>query len=76
MKTKKKERTLAMTPAEEKLAEKIMLFVVEQIKEYRPAFNCKSCDSFDGGYCGHFGDNVPDHVIEKGCDAWSEQIPF
>lgn len=42
-------------------------------------FTCATCEHFDadkGGYCHYWNDIVPDMAQAKGCDNWSDLIPF
>lgn len=39
-------------------------------------FTCPACDHFSEGFCRHYGDEIPDQVLAKGCDKWTEAIPF
>ena len=39
---------------------------------------CRLCAEFDppNGYCGRWRAEVPKDAQDKGCDAWTEPVPF
>jgi hypothetical protein len=39
-------------------------------------YTCPSCEFFNEGHCSYFDDKVPNSVWSKGCDNWSDRIPF
>jgi hypothetical protein len=40
------------------------------------AFTCPGCDHFNDGFCQLHGDKIPKSFLAKGCDQWSEALPF
>ena len=39
-------------------------------------FSCPGCEFFDDGFCTFHQDKIPKAHIAKGCDNWSDAIPF
>lgn len=73
---KKKLSDLSMTPADQEKALAALALVTKLVKGLNVSFSCPACDHFDNGYCEYFSDNVPKDHYQKGCDNWTDPIPF
>lgn len=65
-----------ITPKQQEELLSSLALVTKLVKAMSTGFTCPTCDKFDDGYCNHFNDRIPEEHIKKGCDNWSDPIPF
>lgn len=65
-----------ITPNDQKQVIAALESIIEIIKTMRVTFSCTSCEHYRNGFCDVYDDNVPESHVSKGCDKWSEPIPF
>ena len=64
---------LAEIRAQEKAVVKMLSMVGDSGSD---CFSCPGCEFFDNGFCTFHQDKIPKAHIAKGCDNWSDRIPF
>lgn len=67
-----------MTPPERDRVVSVLEEALAVARALPTATPCVKCDSWepDGGFCGHWGSEVPTDVQPRGCQDWTMGVPF
>ena len=67
---------MSMTPEDQRKAVEALELVMKLVKGLNVSFTCNACDNYNSGHCKHFDEIVPEEHRLKGCDNFSDPIPF
>lgn len=67
---------VTVTPAEQKAFIDALDTLKGLVLKMQIGFTCPTCDNFDKGHCVYWNDKVPESQQPKGCDNWTDKVPF
>ena len=59
-----------MNPHEKIEGIRVLEAAIAQLQNTQTTTECADCESFDGGVCKRWGEQIPADTLPTGCDEW------